>query len=207
MEFIEETNTKDENLVNLLLEIFANNYSILVITNILAEQYGDALNKALIDMKTGISNNRQFDSDICKMEDTEYCILSIDIDDFKRVNDSYGHDAGDEVLKYVGQTIDNYMSEINGKGYREGGDEFLGLAIASLTEAEEIVKVILEDISNHVFTCKSGIEFKVTNSAGLYKRKLGESVETVKKKVDILLYTSKQKGKKNYTVNQNVSID
>lgn len=206
IEFTEELNTVKDNLINLLIEIFANNYSILLITNLLVEKYDNALTEAHYDVKTGIGNSRQLISDVSQLGNLPYCIVSMDVDDFKHVNDSYGHDAGDDALRFVGQTLDKYMQSLGGKGYREGGDEFIGIAPAPLEQAHQVVLQMLDEIANHLHTDVNGTKFSISNSAGLYERKANENFQTVKKKVDNLLYISKEKGKKVCTVDQSVGL-
>lgn len=206
LEFSKDTGLTDLNLISILVEVFAINFSVLTVNSILAKKYDDALTQSLFDVKTGIPNSRHLMADLNQMGEKTYCIVSMDIDDFKLVNDNHGHDSGDEVLMFVAKTIDSCMISLGGRGYREGGDEFIGLSSSSLTETEREVEKMIETISNHVFTDKQGKTFSITNSVGLYRREDGEDHEIVKKKVDILLYISKEKGKKQVTTNQEVTI-
>lgn len=118
-----------------------------------------------------------------------YGFIFIDIDDFKKINDTYGHHVGDEVLKKVGNTIKDFMRDKN-KVYRYGGEEFV---IYSIGDSK--------DIWNLGETIRQGVErlewaqgLKVTISGGIGISN-GESSEELLKKADKLLYRSKMLGK------------
>lgn len=206
LEFESRNDTMDFSLLSSLIEIFSNSYSVLAITHMLAIRVTNAMEQAYLDVKTGIGNSRQFNLDLENMVDSPYCIISMDIDNFKLVNDNYGHDKGDEALSFVAQCFNRHLENIGGKGYREGGDEFLGLTTATLEDTEKAVDSAMAEIRNHVFHDVVGVPFQITNSAGIYCNDKFEHVEIAKKKVDILLYMSKEKGKKQYTIDQDVVI-
>lgn len=207
LEYVEETSFDNVNLVNSLLEVFANSYSTLIINKLLANRYGDALTEAYTDLKSGVPNHRQLSVDLDKVTGSAYCVVAMDVDDFKRVNDNYGHDCGDETLAYIGQTLHRYMERLAGKGYREGGDEFFGLSLKPLNETIEVVQEMVKEIWAHEMDDQRGGTYLVTNSIGIYEAQAGEKPEVVKKKADILLYRSKLNGKKQITVDQKVSIN
>lgn len=206
LEFFEDIGLADLNLITTIMEIFASSFSVLTINSILARKYDDAKMKAQFDEKTGIPNSRHFSMDIADIGDKPYCLVSLDVDDFKIVNDNHGHDSGDEVLEFVAQTVHEEMQKLGGKGYREGGDEFLGISFKSLIETEIAVRQMMDKIANKVFVDKDGNTFSITNSVGIYHRTAQEPVEVVKKKADILLYKSKEMGKKCLTTSQEVTI-
>lgn len=84
--------------------------------------------EALTDAITGLGNQRAFHSDLAKelarASPRAYplTVAVIDIDDFKVINDSYGHARGDSVLRQIAELMSNIRSE--DRGYRVGGDEF-----------------------------------------------------------------------------------
>ncbi|SFA88977.1 diguanylate cyclase (GGDEF) domain-containing protein [Acetitomaculum ruminis DSM 5522] len=88
----------------------------------------EELNKKLMEMScfdflTGLKNRYSLKEDVCKLEKEEVYIMISDIDDFKSINDSYGHDAGDVVLKEFARILENTFGSEN--CYRYGGDEFV----------------------------------------------------------------------------------
>lgn len=123
-------------------------------------------------------------------------ILIMDIDYFKDVNDSYGHQVGDDVL--VG------MTEIVRKNIRKtdvfaryGGEEFVLLMPGTeLKGAEEKANIIREAISSHCFD-KCG---KITCSFGVADYKKGDTVDSFVQKADIALYRAKETGRNNVQV-------
>ena len=84
---------------------------------------------ATIDALTGLGNVRQFDLEMNhhignkRMKNDSLCLLLIDIDHFKSVNDTYGHPAGDEVLKQIGRIL-REVSTFPDLAFRKGGEEF-----------------------------------------------------------------------------------
>jgi diguanylate cyclase (GGDEF)-like protein len=81
-----------------------------------------------LDQLTGLFHRGQFDSDFKKVtnRDDGVAVLLLDCDRFKRLNDTWGHDFGDEVLKYVGSVLRSVVLD-QGRAYRYGGDEFVVL--------------------------------------------------------------------------------
>ncbi|MDI1294848.1 MAG: diguanylate cyclase [bacterium] len=109
------------------LEMLAENIG-LALANL---RLRDALRAmAMADALTGLANRRQFDAQLqFQVEDAQrnhapLACLMIDIDHFKRFNDSYGHDAGDAVLRAVGGVLADSLRE-QGHAFRLGGEEFV----------------------------------------------------------------------------------
>lgn len=206
IEFDETATTIDLHLLQPLIEIFSNTYSVLSLTLTLATQYGDAYAKAYTDTRTGISNSRQLQADLFSMQGQKYCVIALDIDHFKGVNDNYGHDAGDEALTVLAHTLDKYMRQLGGKGYREGGDEFIGISLASLEETEKVVSVMMEDIKTRPILDSKNQRFFISNSIGIYQTDGAEHIEIIRKKADLLLYLSKENGRGQYTIDQTITV-
>jgi len=131
----------------------------------------------------------------------EYAIILFDIDDFKKVNDTYGHDAGDMVLKNIVEII-NKTTRGTDFLYRWGGEEFL-LIYEGLKKdnIDTLLTKLLTNIENHQYQCE-GQEFKVTVSMGASCfKKEDEDFSIAIKRADIALYESKGKGKNRATIN------
>lgn len=125
-----------------------------------------------------------------------FWVVMIDLDDFKRVNDAHGHDAGDMVLRKFAEILksNTRLSDISG---RIGGEEFLQV----LTHADEVnVSLVLERIRSQFEAEKflaSGAEFIVTASfgvAGFWGNKAPEFSELVTR-ADAALYRAKRRGR------------
>lgn len=153
-----------------------------------------------IDFLTGVLTRREFDKKVAALEKMfkrygdNYILVFLDLDDFKKINDTYGHDAGDFVLA----TFANILKIKSEKDFivsRYGGEEFL-LALPkfdiefAINKMEEIKKLVDGNSFEH-----DGVRMKVTFSAGIVQRNSFESVEAMFKKADQLLYKAKNDGK------------
>ncbi len=96
------------------------------------------------DDLTGIPGRRALNEDLDKLSGM-YAIAMMDIDHFKKFNDTYGHDVGDEALRYVARTVDQIVA--HGKLYRFGGEEF---TVIYPRLAKEEVMINLENIRRTV---------------------------------------------------------
>lgn len=120
-----------------------------------------------------------------------------DLDNFKRINDQYGHLAGDSVLLRISDIMRNHMT--NGEKRltfgRYGGEEFIGIAVnMSSKEFFEEVDSIRQELAEIVFEDMDGNVFKVTMSGGIsiYKE---QTTELLIKEADVQLYKAKKLGK------------
>jgi len=159
-------------------------------------------NIAFFDYMTSLYNRRKIDEIIkeelswIKRNGHESAIIIFDIDDFKNINDRYGHPVGDEVIKELSKLI-----EINTRGTdsvgRWGGEEFLILLpFTHITTAEKIAEKLRKIIESHVFVI-NGIKIKITASFGvtcLCEKDLEFKEETYKK-ADKALYKAKKANK------------
>ncbi len=125
-----------------------------------------------------------------KMNDSDniYFIM-IDVDDFKKVNDTYGHDAGDKVLEYVANTISSCVRE-HDYVFRWGGEEFVVLCSDS---SEVVAKNVAERIRKHIESGDPGV-CPVTASIGVAKYDKVSYIDTVNR-ADKALYFAKSSGK------------
>ena len=105
---------------------------------------------ANIDMLTGINNRRYMsdklreESEMFKQNNKPFSIAICDIDDFKKINDIYGHDCGDIVLKEIANILKLVYKEYDIEICRWGGEEFLILLRETILEAEKICQIILK---------------------------------------------------------------
>lgn len=156
---------------------------------------------ALEDSLTGISNRRAFDITANKIMARDArsgrptALLAFDLDHFKRVNDTYGHDFGDEVLKVFARATESALRSSDVFG-RVGGEEFA--AILPETDEEEAAKIA--DRARAMFADAGrivhGRELNVTASIGVAITGTGEpSLDKLKKQADIALYRAKATGR------------
>ena len=125
--------------------------------------------------------------------------MFIDLDDFKDINDNYSHAVGDEVLKFVADTI---KSKITGKGFagRFGGDEFVVCITCDecVDNVEEFAVSIIDSL-NEGFDSESGIHFKVECSIGIaISPDHGQAIPDLFMAADDAMYHVKKDGKGNY---------
>ncbi|OTW80018.1 GGDEF domain-containing protein [Bacillus thuringiensis serovar cameroun] len=154
---------------------------------------------ATIDALTGLGNVRQFDLEMDhhignkNMENDSLCLLLIDIDHFKYVNDTYGHPAGDEVLKQIGCILRG-ISTFPDLVFRKGGEEFaLLIPQKGLSYGIQLGEQIRIAVEKHSFQLLDGTKIKITVSVGISEYK--GSQEQLIQAADDALYYSKRNGR------------
>ena len=175
------------------IEIFSSN-SELVYDDDLIEQLS---NSAINDQLTGIPNRRKIESFLefrfreMKLFKNKFCVVFLDIDHFRGFNNTYGHDAGDAVLKGITKSIMNTIRSSDLFG-RWGGEEFVGVfAVKHERDAvliAEKIHTLIEKTDIH----HEGLELSVTASLGVTIARDGDTPETVIKRADEMMYRSKQ---------------
>lgn len=155
---------------------------------------------ASTDPLTKLNNRREMSAKLTEISSKSlnsgesYVIGLGDIDNFKRVNDTYGHDMGDEVLSKVADMIEKNIPE-GGSASRWGGEEFLFvLPNAELEDGVKCSEDIISRISRERFTADSG-EFSVTMTIGVCQGRPADNVEKVINSADSRLYKGKHSGK------------
>ncbi|MBE5938801.1 MAG: diguanylate cyclase [Lachnospiraceae bacterium] len=153
-----------------------------------------------IDELTGVLNRKAGTKRIRKVfeklreSDGVVSVVLGDIDFFKKVNDTYGHETGDVVLRSVAQTISD---GIEGKGVliRWGGEEFL-MIFEGINKAEtmEIMEKVREDIKSKTFS-SDGVKFNVTMTFGVKQADMNMNYSEAIARADELLYKGKQGGR------------
>lgn len=130
-----------------------------------------------------------------KRNKSVFSVVFIDLDDFKYINDNYGHWSGDKVLEKVGECI-NANIRASDIGFRIGGDEFaIILKNAIKEEAYTIAKKIKNEIAKFEFLYNDMKSFHVDTSIGIHECNKADIMENIIKKVDEELYKSKNAGK------------
>jgi diguanylate cyclase (GGDEF)-like protein/PAS domain S-box-containing protein len=137
-------------------------------------------------------------------KNTEFSCVMLDIDHFKRVNDNYGHAAGDEVLKVVSSAIKAVLRS-NDEVFRYGGEEFCVLLPgASIKSASRLAERVRENIEVQVIDdAAEGQVIRVTASIGLSSIRFGAgSLSALIESADAALYESKRNGRNKVTISQ-----
>lgn len=127
-------------------------------------------------------------------------LLFIDVDNFKSINDTHGHDVGDQVLRMVAATLRHNLRSTDAIG-RWGGDEFL--AILEEVGSNDALKAIAEKLRSLVETSHlecDGNELAVTISVGGTLLQPGDALETIVRRADELMYQSKRSGSNSISV-------
>ncbi|MDH2243118.1 sensor domain-containing diguanylate cyclase [Pseudomonas sp. GD03909] len=163
---------------------------------------GELQRLATTDVLTQSSNRRHFFE--CARAEFERArqfasplgFLLLDIDDFKRINDTHGHQMGDQVLQKVARCGASVLRQSDLFG-RIGGEEFAAVLPGCQPDlAEQIAERLQREIERVVFTAENGDRFRVTASLGLtYLKASDPELSTVFARADAAMYTAKRLGK------------
>jgi diguanylate cyclase (GGDEF)-like protein len=170
----------------------------------LIDAYREQHRAATHDFLTGLFNRREAmalaESELARAIRTPspLCILMLDIDHFKRVNDTYGHDGGDEVLKYFAQLLNQTVRQ-HDLVARTGGEEFLILLPnTDLTGAQSMAERLLQILRDSTLDY-AGTRIGVTCSiGGTAWRGPEDNMQAMLIRGDLLLYQAKQQGRDRY---------
>jgi diguanylate cyclase (GGDEF)-like protein len=154
-------------------------------------------NLADTDQLTGVYNRRKFDEllNLHLRQEARYrrglCLLMLDIDYFKAVNDQFGHAVGDEILKELARLIDGHRREAD-SFFRIGGEEFCMITFAS---SDGNLKTAAEKIRQAVAGHEFGKAGRLTISIGATAWRQGDDYYSLFKRADAALYEAKQAGR------------
>ena len=157
------------------------------------------------DPLTGVFNRRAFEDDwqaLCSSEDRSninLCFLIFDCDHFKAINDTYGHQIGDQVLQGIAQSLHDTL-RVGDRLYRLGGDEFATLLYETDIEpALRISERCVEAVNSYDFF-SIGVNEPVQVSAGLSHTTTTEGLPQLHRNADIAMYQAKRPGQKKIAV-------
>ena len=178
------------------------------------KRYADALRDnvqasielAVVDPLTSLNNRRYLESHLAALLDHStgggrpLSLMILDIDHFKSVNDSYGHDVGDEVLKAFAQRVKNVIRQAD-LMCRLGGEEFVVvMPDTSLAIAARIAERVRAQVGGRLFNIERGQRaIPVTVSIGIAESISDPSPDALFKRADRALYRSKQEGRNRVT--------
>jgi len=160
---------------------------------------------ASYDFLTKLPNRRLFERNLlARFEEMQrhnraFGVAFIDIDNFKSINDNYGHDIGDLVLQMVARRLETVLRPYDILG-RWGGEEFVvlvpGVSKEQLHSISNRLRIAVESAS--IFT--AGNVLKVTVSIGATLSKQEDTIQSIIKRADSLMYQSKMSGKNAVTI-------
>jgi|GEM_PF-2843051 len=157
--------------------------------------------QALHDNLTGLHNRQAFENKLSQLidhnltnPDAQHCLIYIDLDQFKIVNDTVGHSAGDELLKQVTNILQHQARESDLLA-RLGGDEFaILLENCSVQNAEQIAEKVRLSIFEHRFIWEERI-FDIGTSIGVAHMKGLINKAKIMSQADVACYLAKEKGR------------
>src|SRR6267143_2179075 len=191
-----------------LFNVYAISQAILIkrLRRQLAEKQGhsDLLrNLAMVDPLTGLYNRRfaeqRLAAEVARSERKGHplTVLTLDLNSFKQINDTYGHPAGDQVLQEFAARLNKVIRGAD-LAVRLGGDEFLVLLPECTLEQLQLVLGRLGSLQVNW----QGQKLPITFSAGWNQYKMGDRPEELLARADKALYTSKRAGKIGRTIRQ-----
>ena len=190
---------------NSIAGVFWTTNSVIVIaflvfySRLMLSLIGDYENKlkdaALIDQLTGLFNRHYMTDKLeetCK-EDGKSFLAMVDIDDFKKINDTYGHNAGDYILENVARIMKDTCNDSSIS--RWGGEEFLILTPGSIDEnGYDLIERLRAKVADEQFVF-DGKQIKVTITSGLADHSSAHSMDQWVSEADNKLYAGKGSGK------------
>ncbi|TLS98814.1 GGDEF domain-containing protein [Aliarcobacter cibarius] len=168
--------------------------------NNLEDELKKTKNESMRDHLTGLLTRKTFFEELKRIDSsyermgTQYAIIFFDIDHFKKINDTFGHEGGDIVLSTFGKILNKSIRDLDIVG-RYGGEEFI--AIVHFKETKELLlflKRIKSIVTENNFIYKDK-QLKVTFSAGVTIRNSYKNYDEAINKADKLLYEAKKSGR------------
>ena len=151
------------------------------------------------DTLTHLQNRRHLDSYISKAmkraddRNEAFSLLLFDLDDFKALNDNYGHAFGDKVLQTVAQKIESGITKKD-KAFRWGGEEFLVICKKDGLEAYKVAENIRKEIEKIILEI-DGEKVGITSTIGVSAYEKCDSYKKLFQRADNKLYKGKETGK------------
>ncbi len=179
------------------------------------EELQCSLNKAeeekSIDYLTGVLTRRAYNIELKRVEehfeifDSNYAIIFYDLDHFKKINDTYGHDCGDSILSTFSSIL-NKLTRTEDIISRYGGEEFISLVhYTNKLEIENYLRRVKNIITNNRFVY-GDVKVDVEFCAGVAFRENYNSYSEAVKTADDLLYKAKNEGRNKIVLDSNIEF-
>ena len=193
----------DQNRVIGAVEIFSNNQSLLRM-----KRRVDELEQAVFrDTLTGVNNRKLLEIKINSalqeyhQHQIPFGLLFIDIDQFKDINDTYGHLEGDRILQSTARSLTEHLRATDLCG-RWGGEEFVAIlynvSSKSLSEIAEKLRAMIANSGVNT----AGKRISVTVSIGATLARMADTIDSIIERADLLMYQSKQGGRNSVTMEE-----
>jgi diguanylate cyclase (GGDEF)-like protein len=173
------------------------------LTLLMSDLIEDHYHKSVIDPLTGVYNRRFFEEKVLKVigftQKSQHGIIMVDIDDFKDINDTFGHAVGDEVLVKFAKIVSKIVRDSD-IVTRFGGEEFVILqASASITETQKLAERLCDEVSKCSIETQAG-NLTITASFGVSSLSAPDQLESSLKMADDAMYGAKEGGKNSVVV-------
>ena len=191
--------------INLLISVIVISFITYILYKIIKNYNSKLEYMAYNDSLTNLFNRRYFENELTKVianhkrNNLDFCIVFLDLDNFKLINDTFGHDIGDKVLINIANILKESLRQTDLIA-RWGGEEIVILLTnISINEAEVLTENIRIKIQNSKKNNKL-LNTNVTASFGLTQFKNGDDGDIIVKRADKAMYISKTSGKNKITV-------
>jgi diguanylate cyclase (GGDEF)-like protein len=173
-----------------------------------ARLHDEVRRQATTDELTTLVNRRRFiealeiELERARVFGTPLTVVLSDLDDFKRINDSFGHHAGDHALRAFGELLRDHVRDVDVAG-RIGGEEFaVFLPETGIDAATAVAARMREALASSRITLPEGQKIRLTASFGIAQAAANQSTDELLRLADAALYEAKRAGKNRFTVAQ-----
>ncbi len=184
-------------MLKVLMTLLVNVACAFMFTKIMGDQRRELKRRSMKDPLTQVGNRGAMDIEITKVfeacvnEHKSMCAMMVDVDHFKRINDSFGHQTGDDVIVSIAEFLEEKML-ITRSVYRYGGEEFFVLLRdMSVDNARVFAESLRVEVESTTF-CE---EVKFTISIGISELQPGKSTKQWIEQADQALYQAKHSGR------------
>lgn len=159
--------------------------------------------EAVSDALTGLLNRRSFSTFLASLYEPDpdrqrqpaFAMAMLDLDHFKNINDTFGHLAGDQVLRTFGRLLHDNLREGLDQAFRYGGEEFVIISMnASVADMEHAIDRLLKRV-REIRVTYEGREMAFTFSAGVVHSSMADSMDKIIRLADEMLYKAKETGR------------
>jgi diguanylate cyclase (GGDEF)-like protein len=179
---------------------------------ILEDAYDRARSEALRDTLTGLGNHRAFQEEMERQwagavrHNQPLALAIVDLDDFKRINDDYGHHGGDRALQSFGQLLRAQVRDFD-VAARLGGEEFAILLPQTTAEAATVVAARTRDtLAASPIPVSNEATVQLSASFGIAESSPGQTTDELLRRADEALYAAKRAGKNRYVVDTTAGV-